>query len=94
VKTELDPNDPVVRTAVMGKVVEDFIGGDVGRLLAKHAQDCVDKSTEELKTISPLRVFKVMKLQHHIEMWEGFQQCLANAIMDGQNATKILEGDE
>ncbi len=93
-KTDLDPNDPVVRTAVQGKVVEDFLTSDIGKMLARYAQECVDKSTEELKTISPLRVFKVMKLQHHIEMWEGFQQCLANAIMDGENAMNILQGDE
>ena len=93
-KTELDPEDPVVRTAVLGKVVEDFLTSDVGRVLTEYAKTEVDKSTDELKLVSPLRVFRVMKLQHRIEVWEGFQKALANVIMDGLNATKILEGDD
>jgi hypothetical protein len=93
-KTDLDPDDPVVRTAVKGKVVEDFLTSDVGKILIEYAKRSVDKSTEELKIVSPLRIFKVMKLQHHIEVWEGFQQALADAIMDGLNAMKIIEGDE
>lgn len=92
-KTELDPNDPVVRTAVLGKVVEDFLVSDVGKILTTRAKAEVDKSTEELKTISPLRIFRVMKLQHRIEVWEGFQQELAEAIMNGESATELLEED-
>lgn len=93
-KTDLDPEDPVVRTAVLGKVVEDFLTSDVGKILTDHAKTEVDKSTDELKLVSPLRIFRVMKLQHRIEVWEGFQQALANVIMDGLNAMDTLKGDE
>jgi len=93
-KTELNPEDPVVRTAVLGKVVEDFLTSDVGRILTELAKSHVDKSTEELKLVSPLRFFMVMKLQHNIEVWEGFQKALADAIMDGLHATDLLEGED
>ena len=93
-KTDLDPDDPIVRTAVIGKVVEDFLTSDVGKILTELAKAHVDKSTEELKLVSPLRVFRVMKLQHNIEVWEGFQKALADAIMDGLSATNLLQGDE
>lgn len=92
-ETELNPDDPVVRTAVRGKIVEDFFSGEVGKILGEYAKDKVDTYTEELKTTYPLRIFKIMKLQNQIEVWEGFQQALANAIIDGLNATKLLEDD-
>ena len=92
-KTDLDPEDPAVRTAVFGKVVEDFLVSDVGKSLASYAKDRIEEKTEKLKKIWPLRVFTIMKLQNEIELWEGFQQCLANAIMDGQQAMNVLQGD-
>ena len=93
-KTELDPSDPVVRTAVLGKVVEDFLTGEVGKLIAKYAEDQVDISTEKLKLVSPLRLFTVSRLQLEIQLWEGVLTKLANVITDGLNAVKILEGEE
>jgi hypothetical protein len=93
-KNDLDPDDPIVRTAVMGKVVEDFLTSEVGRLIAQYAQDQVDISTDEIKVVSPLRLFKVSRLQLRIELWEGLMRRLADVITDGLNATKILEGDE
>lgn len=93
-KTELDPDDPVVRAAVMGKIVEDFLGSDVGRLIASYAQGEVDISTDQLKLVSPLRLFQVSRLQQRIELWEGLLTKLANVITDGLNATQMLEGDD
>ena len=91
---KLDPDDPIVRTAVKGKIVEEFLTSDVGKLLTDRARVEIDKATDELKTVWPLRVFKVLTLQHKIEVWEGFQQTLAEVIMEGENAMKILEGDD
>lgn len=93
-KTELDPEDPVVRTAVTGKVVEDFLTSEVGRLIATYAQEQVDISTEKLKVVSPLRLFAVSRLQLEISLWEGLLTKLANVVTDGLSATKLLEEGE
>lgn len=93
-KTELDPDDPVVRTAVTGKVVEDFLTSEVGKLIAEYAQEQVDISTQKLKVVSPLRLFAVSRLQLEIELWEGLLRKLANVITDGMSATKLLEEGE
>ena len=90
----IDPDDPMVRTAVFGKQVEDFLHGEIGQYLVKRAEAEVEKDIEKLKNTSPLFVFAIMKLQHRIELWEGVQQQLADAIMDGQQAMRILEGDD
>ena len=75
-------------------MVEDFLTGEVGRLIAEYAQEQVDISTDKLKLVSPLRLFTVSRLQLRIELWEGLLTKLANVITDGLNATKLLEGDE
>ena len=92
--SELDPDDPVVRTAVTGKMVEDFLTSDVGKLIAEHAQQQVDISTDKLKLVSPLRLFMVSRLQLEISLWEGLMRKLADVITDGLNATKLLEGED
>lgn len=93
-KTELDPEDPVVRTAVTGKIVEDFLASEVGRLIAGHAQEQVDISTQKLRIVSPLRLFAVSRLQLEISLWEGLLTKLATVITDGMNATQLIEDGE
>jgi hypothetical protein len=92
--SELDPDDPVVRTAVMGKMVEDFLTSEVGKMIAGYAQAQVDISTDKLKVVSPLRLFTVSRLQLEIGLWEGLMTKLADVITDGLNATKLLEGED
>ena len=87
----LHPDDPAVRAAVVGKVVEDWLESDVGKALAESAAREIEQAVEELKTVWPLRVFKVMQLQERIRQCERFQKALADKIVDGRQAIQTIE---
>jgi hypothetical protein len=90
----LDPDDPTVRTAVEGQVVEDWLSTVQGRAIADSARTEIEEAVEELKTVWPLRIFKVMQLQERIRQCERFQKALADKVIDGNQAMQaIQEGD-
>jgi len=90
---QLDPNDPIVRSAVFGKQVEDFIEGDVGKHIVRRAESEVEEMLDQLKRVSPWRWRRIGQLQARIAALEGIQQWLADAIVDGRQALNLLEGD-
>jgi hypothetical protein len=90
----LDPNDPQVRVAVFGKQVEDFLNGDIGAYLVRRAETQAEEAIEALKTVSPWRRRRITQLQARIAAFEGIQQWLADAIVDGRQALNLIEGAE
>lgn len=91
---KLDPNDPIVETAVFGKEVENFLGGNIGRYLVERAEKQAEEATDLLKKVSPWRRRRIQQLQNRIAVAESVQQWLADAIMDGISATRSLEAND
>ena len=90
----LNPNDPVVRTAVFGRQVEEFVNSDIGRHIAKRADDEINDCLEELKRISPDWPWgrrKIARLQNRIATAERVMNWLAEAITEGHQAMNIIE---
>lgn len=90
----LDENDPIVQSAVFGSQVEQFLNSDIGRYLVQRAEDEAELANDQLKRVLPWRSRKIRELQNRIWVAENFQQWLADAIMDGQQSLRILEGHE
>lgn len=89
------PGDQVetIETAVFGKQVENFLASELGRHLVKRAEVEADVAIDALKKVYPWRRRKIQELQNRIWVAERFQQWLADAVMDGMQATQLLEED-
>lgn len=87
-------SDDIVETAVFGKVVENFLGSDIGDFLLGKAKAEEESATRALISTSPWRRRRIQQLQNQIWRAQQFQVWLAEAILDGQQATNLLEGAE
>lgn len=90
----LDPEDPDVRVAVLGKLVEDFLKSDIGDYLIKQSDYKVNHAVKELKSVSPWRRNRIKHLQNEIRIGEDFQNWLAEAYAAGKQAMNNLEGKD
>lgn len=83
--------DQLVEEAVFGKQVENFLNSKLGIYLVKYAESKANDATEKLKGVYSWRRRRIQELQNEVHLWESFQQRLAEAIMDGQQALKLLD---
>lgn len=90
----LDPNDPVVRDAVFGKQVEDFLSSDIGEYLLKKAEREIESTVEKLKKANPNEPMSVQGLQNQIKVCESIVGWLGEAIRSGQQAVKAIEDQD
>ena|ERR1700679_1746890 len=88
---DLNPNDPLVRTAVFGVEVQDFLKGPIGDFLLKRAEQRLSVLLGKLKVTREMS--QVTELQAEIRHLEGFEGWLAEAVQAGLTATQMLEGD-
>lgn len=89
----LDPEDPLVRTAVFGVEVQDFLRSPIGDFLLKRAEDRLAVVLSVLKKQDPAEPTKIVLLQaeiRHLEMFEGW---LAEAVQAGITAVAIIDGE-
>lgn len=90
----LSKEDPLVRTAVLGKEVEEFLHSDIGHYMTARADAEIAQATEQLKRVSPSWFWgrrKIVRLQNQIAVAERVLHWLAEAITEGRHATEILE---
>lgn len=90
----LDPNDPQVRTAVFGQQVQEFLQGEIGTFLIRQAERELVQTIEALKKISPELSQSIAQLQNKIQLLEGFEAWLGNAVQDGLNAIRTIDNEE
>lgn len=93
---QLSKDDPLVRTAVFGHQVEDWLNTDIGRFVAQKAAAEIDGLTQQLKTISPQFWWgrrKIARIQNQIAVAERVIGWLADAVTEGRQATQALEDE-
>jgi hypothetical protein len=90
----LDPNDPLVRAAVFGEKVQEFLRGDIGDFLLKRAETELAAALESLKSVDPGKTTAVVVLQERIRQLEHFESWLGNAVLEGLTAISVIEGEE
>jgi hypothetical protein len=91
---ETPKRDPLLEVAVLGESARQFLQTDLGDYILKRARDEIDSATEELKKASPHFIWgrkKIVRLQGQIAVCERVIHWLAEAITDGDQATKIIE---
>lgn len=87
----LDPEDPLVRQAVFGVEVQEFLRGPIGAFLLKRAEDRLSVLLGKLKQVREMA--KVTELQCEIRFLEKFEGWLAEAVQEGLTATQIIDGE-
>jgi len=87
----LDPEDPLVHTAVLGRAVEDFLESDVGKLLTGRFEEYARQAVEGLKKTAPWRRQRIAQLQLQARIADEFARIVVSAIRDGEAATQLLE---
>ena len=80
-------------TAIFGKQVENFLNTELGKYLVGRAEAQAERAHEQLARVLPWRRRRIQQLQNEIWLAERFQQWLAEAIMDGEQAVNLIEED-
>jgi hypothetical protein len=91
---QLDPDNPLVRTAVFGKEVEEFLASPIGDYLIKSAEKELATAIEQLKKIAPDKPIQIVALQTKIELLEHFESWLGAAVESGHVAIRALDGED
>jgi hypothetical protein len=90
----LNPEDPVVRTAVFGRQVEDFVNSEIGRHITARADDEISECLQKLKVTRPNSldgIKHIESLQSRVAVCERVIAWLAEAITEGHQAMNIIE---
>lgn len=90
----LDPDDPLVRTAVLGLQVKEWLEGPVGDFVMGRVRQRLSSLERSLKTIDPLKTMEVARLQAEIKHWEGFVGWMGEAIQAYETAAAIIDGEQ
>lgn len=91
----IDPDEPLVRTAVFGKQVEDFLTSDIGDYLlqkAKHEEaDAIEALVQGVGTL-PER--EILELRNRIWTARKFQSWLGRAVEMGLQSMELLKEED
>ena len=93
--TKLNPEDPIVRAAVFGKQVEDWLNNDpIGKFLIERADKEIAELSIDLRHANPdtkAGILKIKKLQNRIAICESVLTWLGEAVTEGHQTMQILE---
>lgn len=88
---QLDPDDPIVRTAVFGRQVEDFLSSEIGKYLLDRAKLEEEDGLSRLSECDPLDSNGIRALQDIIKRAKSIQTWLSDAVISGHQALNDLE---
>lgn len=90
----MDPNEPIVRSAVLGQQVQDWLNEPVGNFVIRVAERELKVAIEQLKIIDPSNRVEIVRLQERIRLYEHFEAWLGNAVQEGLTALAIIDGED
>lgn len=89
----LDPDDPNVRAATFGKIVEDFFAGPIGEYLIEQAERDLEEATQALKIVDAEDPKLIRKFQNDAHVASKILQWIADAVLKGHMAITNLQED-
>lgn len=84
----------LIRRAMFGEMVQEFMSSDIGKYLLIRAEDEVQKGMLKLKTCDPENSGLIREYQGKIEIAESIPKWLDEAVTDGLTALRIIEDRE
>lgn len=91
---EVSNPELIIRRAMFGKQVDQFMVSDIGRYLMARAVDETESAIAEFKKCDAANVEGVRRIQTKMQLAEQFQSWLSEAVTDGLQALNILEDRE
>lgn len=89
----LDPDDPVVRSATLGKVVEDFMDGPIGKLIVDRAKEEELDAVTKLVKVDAEDPKEIRRLQNQALVAGKILEWLAEAVQSGHMALEKLKDE-
>ncbi len=92
----MEDNDrrALIESAVLGKESEEFLTSAIGQYLISRVENEIESARQSLESVSPWRRRRISDLQARIWRAQSFKGWLAELIIDGHNATKIITGED
>jgi hypothetical protein len=90
----LDPDDPIVRTAVFGLEVQEWLSSPVGSYVMNRVRQKLTHLEASLKTVDPSKAMDIAGIQAEIRHWEAFAGWLGDAVQAGLTASEIIDGEQ
>ena len=91
----IDPDDPLVRTAVFGKMVEDFLQSEIGAYLLQNALEEEETHTKALvNNAASWDLTQRVECQGKIWRAQQFRQWLAEAVNAGEQALNLGQEEQ
>ena len=87
----LNPDDPVVRTATFGQIVQNFVSGPIGVYIQERAQEEELDSVKQLITVDAEDHRTIRKLQTKAQVAGKIIEWLMDAIQAGEQALETLK---
>ena len=87
----LDPEDPVVRAATFGQIVQNFIDGPIGAYIQARCQEEELEAVKNLITVDSDDYRSIRKWQTQAQVAGKIIEWLMDAIQAGHNALDTLK---
>lgn len=83
---QINPEDPIVRDAVFGTQVEQFLSSDIGIYLMQRADDFAQDAIDSLTRADPEDAKVIRALQNKIHLADMIASWLKEAMAMGEQA--------
>jgi hypothetical protein len=90
----LDPDDPLVRWAVLGRQVELLLGSDIGSQIVKRAKTEYDEAMGQLLESDAFDGKTIAALQLKARVASSVLDWFADLIHSGETATEQLKHEQ
>jgi hypothetical protein len=87
----LNPEDPIVRTVILGRQVTEFLSSDVGAYLMQRADDFAQEAIDALTRVDPEDPKAIRVLQNKIAVADLIASWLREAEAQGEQAEQHLK---
>lgn len=84
-------NKLLMAQAMLGKDAEEFASSPVGEYLLGRARQEADEALALLKSVSPWRRNRIRDLQARVWRAESVESWLAELIVEGQQAIRVID---
>lgn len=90
-----DPNDPLVQTAVFGRMCEDFLKSEIGEYLLARALEEEEEHTKLLVS-NAANWDLTQRVEGQAKIWRAqkFREWMADAINAGEQALNLGQEEE
>lgn len=87
---QLNAEDPIVRTAMFGSQVQQFLDSDIGVYLIQRADEQAEEALKELVAADPDKPEVIRSIQNRIRVADSIVSWLREAIEMGSQAEEQL----